>query len=79
MPTRDEDWQPSRRRAARRRPGPTSQAKNTKKGQQPVVADVPAADVTPAQSVPHSPMAKPLRPLTPEERREREQAVCLLN
>lgn len=75
MPTRDEDWQPSRRRAARRRP---PQAKNTKKGQKPVVTDVPAADVIPAQSVPHSPIAKPLRPLTPEERRERDQAVCLL-
>lgn len=75
MPTRDEDWQPSRRRAARRR---LPQAKNTKKGQKPVVADVPAADVTPAQSVLHSPIAKPLRPLTPEERRERDQAVCLL-
>lgn len=50
--------------------------KNTKKGQKPVVADVPAADVTPAQSVPHS--RKYFQPLTPEEMRERDQAVCLI-
>lgn len=74
MPTRDEDWQPSRRRrAARRRPYPASPAKKTEKIQKPV-----EAEMTPAQSVPHSPIAKPLRPLTPEEIREREQAVCLL-
>lgn len=75
MPTRDEDWQPSRRRAARRRPNPTSL---TKKRQKPAVADVPAADVTPAQSAPHPSIAKPLQALTFEETREREQAVCLL-
>lgn len=52
--------------------------KNTKKGQKPVVADVPAADVTPAQSMPHSRTVKYFQPLTPEEMRERDQAVCLI-
>lgn len=78
MPTRGKDWQPPRRRPARRRPRPTPLAKNTKEREKPAVTNVPAADMAPAQSVPHSTIAKPLRPLTPEERRERDQAVCLL-
>ncbi|KAJ5498705.1 TFIID subunit WD40-associated region [Penicillium expansum] len=75
MPTRDEDWQPSRRRPPRRRPHPTSPTQKIKKRHKPVAADVTTADVTPAQSVQRPPIAKSLQPLTVEETRAREQAV----
>lgn len=78
MPTRDEDWQPSRRRPPRWRPHPTSPTQKIKKRHKPVAADLTTADVTPAQSVQRPPIAKSLQPLTVEETRAREQAVCLL-
>ncbi|KAK4861184.1 hypothetical protein LT330_004100 [Penicillium expansum] len=75
MPTRDEDWQPSRRRPPRWRPHPTSPTQKIKKRHKPVAADLTTADVTPAQSVQRPPIAKSLQPLTVEETRAREQAV----